>query len=217
MIVPNPHEMLPGEVAEAGSVASELVRAYHRMVTFYRDQLELSNEDADQRARGLDATPDEAAQDVTRITTRPPDEVSWFDLTRLVEREPQALNAVWSGVKAKARQELASGHRTANALEWQGRPWDRARFLAIRESFRADNPPRTGIEAALLDSAAEAFNDYLSWSEHLHMQSSAEVESELSRLERDGGWSPPRLSMAEAIEQAAKLAERAHTRFLRTI
>jgi hypothetical protein len=68
-----------------------------------------------------------------------------------------------------------------------------------------------------LDTAAEAFGDYLEWSEHLHMQASTEVESERHRLEHDGGWSPPRLGMAEAIEQSAKMAERAHTRFLRTV
>ena len=64
-------------------------------------------------------------------------------------------------VKTAARDELASGHRTGDALEWQGGPWDRARFLAIRDSFRGDTPPRDGIEAALIDSAAEAFSDYL--------------------------------------------------------
>lgn len=69
----------------------------------------------------------------------------------------------------------------------------------------------------MLDTAAEAFSDYLEWSEHLHMQSSTEVESERDLLERNGHWAPPRLGMAEAIEQSAKMAERAHQRFLRTV
>ena len=64
-------------------------------------------------------------------------------------------------LKAAARDELDSGHRTARALDWDGRPWDRARFLAIRDSFRADYEPRPGIETALVDLAAEAFGDYL--------------------------------------------------------
>jgi hypothetical protein len=112
---------------------------------------------------------------------------------------------------------LAGPEADAQALEWQSRPWQRARFLAIRDSFAANTPPRNGIEAALLDTAAEAFGDYLEWSEHLHMQASSEVESERSGLERDRQWRPSRLSMAEAIEQSSKLAERAHARFLRTV
>lgn len=86
-------------------------------------------------------------------------------------RSPGSTSIAWSnatlttlspsGPTSGAKQrELASGHRTAAALDWHGRPWQRAHFLAIRDSFRADNPPRTGIKAALLDTAAEAFGDY---------------------------------------------------------
>ncbi len=49
------------------------------------------------------------------------------------------------------------------------------------------------------------------------MQVSSEVATEHDSLERHGEWSPVRLSTAEAIEQSAKMAERAHKRFLQTI
>ncbi len=62
-------------------------------------------------------------------------------------------------LKAAARDELDSGHRTAQALDWNGGPWERALFLAIRDSFRADYRPRPGFEAAMVDLAAEAFGD----------------------------------------------------------
>jgi hypothetical protein len=205
------------ETHEVGSLAIELARAYQQMAAFYRDQLKLTGPEADRRARGLDVTPEEAAEDVARIRDRPPDEISWFDLTRLAERDPSALAEVWADLKAEARRELASGHRTAQALAWESRPWTRARFLAIRDSLRAGNVPQSGIEAALLDTAAEAFSDYLEWSEQLHMLASSEVELERDSVRRDGRWSPARLGMAAAIEQSAKLAERAHQRFLRTI
>lgn len=81
----------------------------------------------------------------------------------------------------------------------------------------AGAPPQNGIESALIDTAAEGFGDYLEWSEHLHMQMSTEVESERDRLKRDGGWTPPRLGTAEAIEQSSRIAERANVRFLRTL
>ncbi len=202
---------------EAGSLASELTHAYMQMSGFYRDQMHLSTGEADRVARGLDQTPDEALADLVRIRDRPPDQVTWFDLQRLVNYDPDEMVAAWAQLKAEARQELASGHRTAQALEWRGGPWQRARFLAIRDSFRESAPPRAGIEAALVDAAAEAYGDYLEWSEHLHTEAGSEVASQRDSLERHGSWSPARLSTAEAIEQSSKMLERAHKRFLQTI
>ena len=205
------------EHGDMTSLATELASAYKQMVAFYHHQLELALPDADRRARGLDYTPEEAAADLARIRDRPPREVSWFDLNRLVDRDPEAFVEVWSQIKRQARQELASGQRTAKALTWDGSPWDRARYLALRASFRGTSPPQSGIEAALVESAAEAYSDYLECSEYLHMQLGTEVKGERDRLARDGIWEPQRLSFAEAIERSSKLVERAHQRFLRTL
>ena len=48
------------------------------------------------RARGADVTPAEAAADTERIRDRPPDQVGWFDLTRLAERDPAEAAAQWN-------------------------------------------------------------------------------------------------------------------------
>ncbi len=208
---------MPADRSETGPLAVELAGAYGRMVTFYRDQLEMSGSKAHARARGADDTPDQAADDLARIRARPPDQVSWFDLNRVVDRDPEAFTELWQDLKAAARDELASGHRTAQALDWDGRPWDRARFLAIRDSFRADYQPRPGIEAALVDLAAEAYGDYLAWSEQLHMQAVTEADIERHDIARTGKWKPQRIGSAEAMEQSARMAERAHLRFLRTV
>jgi len=200
---------------EAKSLASELSNAYQNMSSFYRDHMRLDPSDADQAARGLDQTPEQALADLVRIREQAPDQVSWGDLQRLVNYDADELVAAWAHLKAEARDELASGHRTARALEWNGRPLDRARFLAIRDSFRETTPPQNGIESALVDTAAEAFSDFLQSTEQLHMQVSSEVASERDSLERHGSWSPARLSTAEAIEQSAKMAEHAHKRLQR--
>jgi len=202
---------------ETGSLARELAGAYRQMAAFYRDQLQLAGPEADARARGVDYSAEQVGEDDARIREGPPDQVSWFDLNRLAERNPDQMVAVWSHIKSEAQRELACGQRTARALEWRGGPWQRAQFLAIRDNFRAGNPPQSGIESALVETAAEAFGDYLAWSEHLHMLGSTEVESERRRVERDGEWTPMRLSYAEALEQSAKMAERAHKRFLQTV
>ena len=202
---------------EARSLATELTHAYQQQAAFYRDQMHLSAGEADQAARGLDQTPERALEDLVRIRERAPDQVTWSDLQRLVNYDPDELVAAWAHLKVEAREELESGHRTAQALEWKGSPLDRARFLAIQDSFRTTSPPQNGIESALVDIAAEAFNDYLQWTEQLHMQAGSDVASERDSLERHGSWSPARLSTAETIEQSAKMAERAHKRFLSTI
>lgn len=213
-------ELLPcstSEVEEINSLATELSTAYRRMVVFYRDQLGLSTTEAESRACGADMTPEEAADDLAQIWERPPEQVTWADLARLAERDPNAVLDVWDDLKGAAQDELSSGHRAAQALDWQRRPYARARFLAIRENFRADTPASMGVEAALIDLAAEAFNDYLELSEQLHRMLSAEAEVERDDLERNGRWRLRREAVSTAIEEVERRAERAHKRFLRTV
>jgi hypothetical protein len=208
---------MPPDRSEIAPLAAELAGTYHRMVTFYRDQLEMSGPEADARARGTDDSPEEAAAELARLRDRPPSQAGWFELTRVLNRDPDAFAELWQGLKAAARNELESGYRAARALDWDGGPWERARFLAIRDSFRADYQPRPGIEAALVDLAAEAFGDYLAWSASLHRQASTEAEMERDDLERRGKWRPQRIFSAEAMAQSARMAEQAHGRFLRTV
>jgi hypothetical protein len=206
-----------GVADETWSLAGELSHAYHQMVTLYQEQMGLTGADADARARGADMTPEEAADDLARIRERPPEQVTWSDLLRLAERDPEAMLEVWENQKAAARDELASGHRAAQALDWQRRPWARARYLAIRDSFRAGTPPASGVEAALVDLAAEAYSDYLELSEQVHRMLSSEAEIQRDDLEREGRWHPPHVTVADAIERTGRQAERAHQRFLRTV
>lgn len=208
---------VPDDTTEVLPLAHELADAYQRLATFYRDQMEMTGPEADARARAADDTEAQAAAYVERIRNAPADQVSWFQLAHVLERDPEAFHGVWQGIKAAARDELDSGHRAAQALDWEGRPWERARFLAIRDSFRADYRPRPGFETAMVDMAAESFSDYLEWSEALHRQASTETMREEDALERYGTYAPSRLTSVEALEQSARMAERAHTRFLRTV
>ncbi len=125
--------------------------------------------------------------------------------------------AAWRRVAAAAREELTAGLRTARALEWGGRPWDRARFLALRAAFRDEWQPRGGVEAALVDMLAASFDGYLKWTERLAVRAESEADTEDAKLKRDGSWRPARVAVADAIEEAATMAERAHHTFLRTL
>lgn len=202
---------------ETGSLARELGRVYQSLATFYRDELALSPADADRRARGADMTPEEIAADRDRLAAAPVDQVSWFDLNRLANRDPADALAVWDRLKAEARRELDSGHRAAQALAWDGRPWDRAQFLAIRESFRDSEAPADSIEAALLDVAAQSFTAYLDATHTEQMLTCTEAERQEAQLARSGHWRPSHITTADAINQAAARAEQAHRRLLRTL
>ena len=202
---------------EAGPLAVELAKAYRQQVQWYRDQMRMDDVEADTRARGTDYSPQEVTEDLQRIQDQPPDQVSWFDLERLVERDPDAMVAVWQDIKQQAREELRSGHRAAKAVAWGGSPWQRARFLAIRSSFREEHPPQSGIEVALVDMAAADFSAWLELSEQYQMLTSTEGELERGSLERTGRWTPPHELIAEHTERAERMVEAAHQRVLKTV
>jgi hypothetical protein len=200
---------------EIGGLARELGRAYRQMVEHYQREWKLAPVDADAKARGVDEP--SPAWDRTLALERPADEVHWFDLQRLAEHDPEAVTIAWNRIKAAAREDLASGHRTAEALEWRGNPWDRARFLALRDAFRADWQPRGGIETALVDTLAQNFTAYLYWTARLTIQAQSEGQVEDYKLRQDGYWQPPRIGVSEAIAESARMAEQAHRLFLRTL
>lgn len=202
---------------ETGALARELGRAYHELAKFYRDQLEMTPEAAAMRASGADDTPEQAAEETARIASAPADQVSWCALNRLADRNPADALAVWDRLKAEAREDLTSGHRAAQALAWDGRPWDRAQYLAIRDGFRAGEAPADAIEAALIDTAAQCFSEYLAATQTEQMLMSTEAERQEAQLERSGHWRPSHISTADAITQAAARAERMHARLLRTL
>ena len=124
---PSPPAPAEASAAEIGSLAREMAHAHECTVAWYRQQLKLSADEADATARGRD-DPEWAR----RALSEPPDQVSWSGLSTLLEHDPDAGWAAWERIKAEARHDLAGGNRAATTLEWDGSPWERARFLAIR-------------------------------------------------------------------------------------
>ena len=64
---------------------------------------------------------------------------------------------------------------------------------------------------------ALAYSEYLYWSARLQVLSTSEAKQEERELKQSGEWSPPRMEVGEWIEQAARMAERFHKTFLRTL
>jgi len=206
-----PPPALAGAAAESGSLAHELARGYAQLIEDHRFYLGLDPAEAAVRIRG------DAAGAIARLPSTPPDQVRWGTMATAMEQDPAAAAAAWERLKAAARAELRSGHRAAAALEWQGMPWDRARFLVLREAFVNDWRPRGGVESALVEVLAESFAAYLRWTE----RGTAGAETASWGADRppdeEGSWQPPRISTAEWLKWCADQAERAHKRFLMTI
>jgi len=198
---------------EAGVLAREMAAAFGGMVKFYREQYGLSPEEARQRAQDIGAP---AYQEWLR--NQPPDQVSWFDLNNLAERDPQLARQRWEEIKAAALQELRTGHRAAKILEVGGPDcWDRAKFFAIRDDLAQGWQPRNGIERQLIDVMAQAQSSYFYWLGTLTARATLETVRDRRREEEQGRWSPPRVTDAEALEQAAAMVDRFNRIFLRTL
>ena len=198
--------------SEDGVIAGELVKSFGQMVRLYEKHFHLSRGEALQRA----AEP--PADDGDRTLHGPPDQVSWFDLHGIAQTDPDRATARWEEIKRAALDELRTGHRAAQAVETaHDGAWQRAQFLALREDLSAEWQPRNGVERQLLDTMAQAQQNFLRWLRTLTIRTSLESVTN-DRLHTDEGkWGPPRQSDADALDQAAAMMDRYNRIFLRTL
>ena len=212
-------------LAELAASQRELVATIARQIDFYVTGYGLSPTEAAAKARGLGLNVPE---------DRPADQVSWHDLTNLIEADPERGYSLWGSVKATAAEELAKGIRSARSVEAQvgGRPYERAQVLAIAAALRTALAPRDALEEVLIHQMACAYELHLRWQEvavrrgeseawHGDRDRRRELENmspaRRERYQAMEGWVPPRLSDAEAIEQAVMIAERYQRSFLRLL
>jgi hypothetical protein len=198
-------------VYEIEFVAECLAGAYARMVEFNKEELGLTSDEAEKRVR---TTTD---WDVKRATEAPADHITWYAIQSVMDHDPALGLATWERVKLAARDELETGHRAAAVFDWDSSPWNRAQFLAIRESFREEWRPKGGVEDALIDVMAQCYAEWLSWMKEHFILSSSEGKMRELELKREGHWAPPRVSVNATIEQAAIMIERYNRLFLRTL
>ena len=147
-----------------------------------------------------------------------PEDLDWHQLAAEWARDGAAGDALWARVKAAAREELAIGKAGAEAVEgYHATPMERAAYLAVRAALAGGLEPRNGLEWLLVDGMAEAWTMHLRW-----LTKHAKTESlDAIRVERDGrergGWEPPRLGEAAAVDRAALMADRFQRQFLRLL
>jgi hypothetical protein len=133
-------------IAEVEHLARKGAAAFGSLVRYYREEYGLPPEEALQRAT------EPWPESEENFLTSPPDEVTYGDLERIGQTDPDLAMRVWERVKAAARRELTSGGRAAEAVgAGEGRPWHLARFLAVWASLFEAWRPRDGMEHQLVE------------------------------------------------------------------
>jgi hypothetical protein len=172
---------------EAEALARELAAAYQKRVRYHNKGLGLPLQDAVAKVEepcSLDR--------MWEIEDCPPEEVTWETLEELNRRSPGLALQRYEELKRTARDLLRSGDLAGAALDGcDPQPWERAKFLAIRD----DLSERDGIERGLLDQMALAQAEMFRWQGR--------------RAQFDS------LADQEAAEKAAAMLERFHRMFIR--
>jgi hypothetical protein len=69
----------------------------------------------------------------------------------------------------------------------------------------------------LIDQLAIAQSQFLFWTQRLTVRAMNQARGEDHKLEKDGSWVPPRVTVAQWTEEAAQMADRWHRIFQRTL
>jgi len=200
----------------AGDLARELAGAFGQLVEEFREFFELSPEEARSRAC------EPQLEQLDRILTGPPDQVSWFDLDTVARHDPEKARERWEQIKRAARLEVRDGHRAARALEGTDAPtgrgcWERARFLAVRAELADAWRPRDALEQQLIDQLAQWQTLLWQWQETVRAYMQLTSLGVKQALREGGPCELPRVSVAEVLDQAEAMVERCHRLYLRTL
>jgi hypothetical protein len=201
------------ENPEARPLAREMAAAVRGLVESYMNSYGLSREESVARVREP-GHPDYLAM----VMSRPPDEVSWYELETLLESDPERALQRWEEIKRAAQEELRSGHRASKVVEaYNATPWKRAQFFCLLQELAEGCQPRNGLERQLLETMAQARTAMEYWQGVLVSTAALAAAEEHATLNDKRRWEPPRVPGFRAVEQAAQMVDRFNRIFLRTL
>lgn len=181
--------------AEAADLARMSAAAYDRMMSYYRTEYKVTPAEADAMA-----------MERSTLDGVPSHEVRWLALNALLDADPAAAAAIWRRVSHDAACYVEQGYAVADALNYES-PWQRAQFLAIRRALYEEWQP-SAVERLLLDTIAHSYVSYLYWAGKVHERGAAYPHK---------GERPPMQSVADALDQAAQMADRFNRLQARTL
>jgi hypothetical protein len=193
---------------EANALSQKLADARRQLVEEFEQHHKLSREEALARVRDFDN-----AQFAELIVRQPLRSTTWQNLDQLTAVDPELAAQRWNAVVDDAVGEIETGHHAAAAVETgSGGCWQRAQFLAVRESLARDWQPQSGIEWSLVDSMTQALSMKAHWLQRMLAIDALEtVDEPLSTSQL------PRMDVAKAIDQAAQMADRFDRMFMRAL
>jgi hypothetical protein len=198
---------------EADPLARELARAFREKVEFYKRYFKLSHQDAVDKVSEVPS-----AEEIAGVMSSPPEEVTWSDLERLNEHEPDAFWQRWEGMKKAALEHAQTGYRAALIQEnASSTPWKRALLAATYTELVDGWQPRNGAERQLVEIMAIAFSQLRFWLEQLCQRASPDSYCERDDRSNSGVWMPPRVTEKEAQDQAGEMFDRFNKVYLRTV
>lgn len=204
--------VLTGPAAEATALASTLAPRFGQLVEFYAKEYAGSGQDPRQMAEDLDKHNREQAAET------PPEKLTWNQISAVARADFPAALALWEGVKDKAREELALGSRILDAIMPQGKPMERARFIAILEEMDDGWKSANGVEYRLIEMLGATYTLWLHWTELSHTWATQFAEEiKPSSYTESRSWKPPRVSAAEAAAEAHRYADSYNRQFLRVL
>jgi hypothetical protein len=183
----------------------------HRLADAYWRALKA---EAEGRINGLR----HALRDKQQLLDASPARLEWRDLSYAEQLEPGSGFEVYAYIKQAARDDLESGERAADVVASSiTRPWIKARYLALRESFIADWKPTGSIETRLIEMMAQLYTEYEYWMELSVQRAAFDCEEERYQVKERGKWRVISVAGDEEVSQAADMADRFNRLFLRTL
>jgi hypothetical protein len=159
-----------------------------------------------------------ALRDKQQLLDAAPAGLEWPDLAYAEQIEPGSAAEVYGHIKQVARDQLESGDRAAEVVASElSRPWTRARYLALRESFIADWKPTGSIELRLIEMMAQLYSAYEYWMGLSVQRVAFDHEQEHYRIKENGKWRVMNVAANPEVNQAAEMADRFNRLFLRTL
>lgn len=210
------------EKAEMRQFCHELVASVSRLMQLYEEAGEQSPMTRLRELRG-----DSRADVAERVCNLQPEYLSWFVLNQLAsEGHSELATELWKQTLSHAKDHILAGESAYDAIRLpQDSPLEKARFKVLVQDFSHAWRPIGGIEWSLIHQLAQAQILYERWlRKHVDRMTLQGVEDEglvsKSRSMGRGSWAAPRVTDAEAIEQAQQMADRfqkAHLRIIRAL
>jgi hypothetical protein len=224
---------------ERGALLRIFRERWRGMISYYmgEDGGKLSLEDACTMAEAeyREYTPEERLQELLNYST---ENVSFNQLMRLWTADSKLAEKYFGQVKNEAQREFSSGHMAAKVFEpvdWMNTVWQRAQFLAVRDTYIVEFMPEGGIEFSLIDMLVQCYFMQQYWMEqtvkrtktdprrdsyeYAKWQEYRKHSAKATRHEWDNPthWEIPYASELQCVENAANMTALFSTLYQKTL